>query len=353
MNHKGGINPVNPMWSEKYRPESLDDIVGQEHIVERLRFVVERLHQDGDDAGFPHMMFAGRAGTGKTSVAVALMKSMFGEDWKANFIELNASDERSINVVRTTVKDFARRGTIGTFQTSDGRELLIPFNVVFLDECDNLTPDAQSALRRIMEKYSKQTRFILSCNYPNKVIAPIRDRCAFSGSRFRPIPSDAICEALKAIVEQEGLDIAPDALKAVGEASNGSMRSALNLLFSATRIPVRVEVEDVRELTNEISETGLKQMLGLAIESNKHDVGDAQYLKAHRRLDSMIERMGEKGMNGVEILDAFHSLVQNDSNVPNNLRRAIYKHIGEAIYWCSISQDDLLTVKTFLRRITV
>jgi replication factor C small subunit len=204
-----------------------------------------------------------------------------------------------------------------------------------------------------MEKYSKQTRFILSCNYPNKVIAPIRDRCAFSGSRFRPIPSEAICEALKAIVEQEGLDIAPDALKAVGEASNGSMRSALNLLFSATRIPVRVEVEDVRELTNEISETGLKQLLGLAIESNKHDVGDAQYLKAHRRLDSMIEMMGEKGMNGVEILDAFHSLVQNDSNVPNKLRRAIYKHIGEAIYWCSISQDDLLTVKTFLRRITV
>ena len=94
-------------------------------------------------------------------------------------------------------------------------------------------------------------------------------------------------------------------------------------------------------------------MLGLAIESNKFDVGDAQYLKAHRRLDSMIEQMGEKGMNGVEILDAFHTLVQNDSKVPNKLRRAIYKHIGEAIYWCSISQDDLLTVKTFLRRITV
>ena len=94
-------------------------------------------------------------------------------------------------------------------------------------------------------------------------------------------------------------------------------------------------------------------MLGLAIESNKLEIGDDKYLKIHRRLDSMIERMGERGMSGVEILDAFHSTVQEDSDVPIILRRAIYKNIGEAIYWCSISSDDLLTVKTFLRRITI
>ncbi len=341
------------MWSEKYRPNNLDDIVGQEHIVKRLRYVVEKLHENGDDGAFPHMMFSGKAGTGKTSVAVALMKSMFGEDWKANFIELNASDERSINVIRTTVKDFARRGTIGTYQTKDGKDLLIPFNVVFLDECDNLTSDAQAALRRIMEKYSKQTRFILSCNYPHKVIAPIRDRCAFSGSRFKPIPSDAICRALEAIVKQEHLDIAPNALEAVGTAANGSMRSALNLLFSVSRIPIRVEIEDVNEIINEISQKSLRQMLGLAVESNKLGIEDSKYVKIHQRLDSMVENLGEKGKSGVEILDALLLTVEEGSNVPNKLRKSIYKSMGEAIYWCSISSDDLLTVKTFLRRITV
>jgi replication factor C small subunit len=340
------------MWIEQYRPQSLDDVVGQDHIVERLKFLVSELHRTGNDAGFPHLMFAGVAGVGKTSTAIALMKSAFGDDWDSNFIELNASDERSISTVRTTVKEFARRGTMGVYETTDGSVHAIPFNVVFLDECDNLTPDAQSALRRIMEKYSKQTRFILSCNYPHKVISPIKDRCAFSDTRFQPIPKKDIYGALQAVVAQEGVEIASDALKAVATASKGSMRKALNILFTVSRIPSKVELDDVREIVHEMSESQLREMLGLAIQANGVENDNKKYASIHRRLDSMLERLSAKGLSGVEILDAFHNTVQADDKVPVSLRRAIYQHIGEAIYWASVAQDDLLIVKTFLRRVS-
>ena len=340
------------MWTEKYRPNTLDDVIGQEHIVKRLEFMVDRVHQTGSAGDFPHLLLAGHAGLGKTSVAYALMRSMFGESWESNFIELNASDERSISVIRSKVKDFSSRGVIGNYEV-DGRTIGIPFNVVFLDEADNLTPDAQSALRRIMERYAKQTRFILSCNYPHKLIDPIRDRCAFADTRFQPIRKKPLLSALQAIVDAEGLHVEQDALEAVGRLSGGSMRKALNLLFLSTRIPGKVEVEDVREVANQIAPEKVRQLLASAIEASRLSPEDEKWLRTHRRLDTMIEKLGQRGLSGVEILDAFHRTVQEDDNVPLNLRRSIYKHIGEAVYWCSISQDDLLTAKTFLRRITV
>lgn len=340
------------MWSESFRPNSLSDVVGQDHIIKRLEYMVSRLHTTGDGASFPHLLFAGPPGIGKTSAAVALMKSMFGEDWNSNFVELNASDERSINVIRTTVKDFSRRGVIGSYLV-DGRTQPIPFNVVFLDECDNLTPDAQAALRRIMEKYSKQTRFILSCNYPHRVIDPLKDRCAFSDARFRPIDKKVIYRALKRIVEEKELNITEGALKSVSVHSQGSMRKALNLLFSVTRVPDQADEDDVSEIVNELSPTKMRELLGLALQANGKDATDPMYAKIHRQIDSLIERMGERGISGIEILDQFYQAVADDGDVPIALQRVIYESIGEAIYWTSVSQDDMLSVKTFLRRVTL
>jgi replication factor C small subunit len=148
---------LEEVWLEKYRPGTLDEVLGQDHVVDRLKGYA-RSNQ------LPHLLFAGPAGIGKTTCAIALAKQMFGEDWENNFQELNASDERGINTVRTKIKDFARTAPLGDAD----------FKIIFLDEADNLTSDAQAALRRTMEQYAGTCRFILSCNYSSRVIDPIQ-----------------------------------------------------------------------------------------------------------------------------------------------------------------------------------
>ena len=224
--------------SDEIRPNILNDVLGQDHIVKRLNQMVE-----SNNFNWPHMMFAGPAGVGKTSTAIALMRTAFGASWKENWLELNASDERSISVIRTKVKEFASRGVIGSY-TVDGKEKPIPFNVVFLDEADNLTPDAQAALRRIMEKYSK-TIFIISCNYPHKIIQPIQDRCAFSTSRFKPIDDETMKSFCISFGEKRKCKFTDEALERTIKSSGGSLRSATNLLQVVTLVPGLVELEEI------------------------------------------------------------------------------------------------------------
>ncbi|HJJ55254.1 MAG TPA: replication factor C small subunit, partial [Methanocorpusculum sp.] len=155
------------IWIEKYRPRKLDEVVGQKEIVDRLKLYAS-------SKSLPHLLFTGSAGIGKTTCAVALAREMFGDTWSMNFRELNASDERGIDVVRTQIKQFARTSPLGDAE----------FKVLFLDEADALTNDAQAALRRTMENYAETCRFILSCNYSSKIIDPIQSRCAIY--RFKP-----------------------------------------------------------------------------------------------------------------------------------------------------------------------
>ena len=163
---------MDEIWIEKYRPSNLSEVVGQTTITTRLKnYVKER--------SMPHLLFAGPAGIGKTTSAIALSKELFGDLWKHNLHELNASDERGIDIVRGKIKEFARTAPLG----EDG------FKIIFLDEADALTSAAQAALRRTMEKYSRTCRFIMSCNFSSKIIDPIQSRCAVF--RFKPInPSD-------------------------------------------------------------------------------------------------------------------------------------------------------------------
>lgn len=340
---------IEMLWQEKYRPQTLDDIVGQSHIIPRLLFMIEELHQTGNDGAWPHLFFAGPPGVGKTAIAVALMRTAFGDDWKANWLELNASNDRSINTVRNQIKEFASKGVVGTYLVN-GEAKPIPFNVVFLDEADALTPDAQAALRRTMERYSSKTRFILSCNYPQKIIEPLRDRCAFADARFKPVPRGDMVKALRKVVDSENINISKDALKQVVIHSKGSMRKSLNLLFTASRQLEEVEEEDVIDIVQTMSQEQKTSLLARAVEANTTQDEDDRR-RMHRALDRHVEDLHANGLSGAEILDGIYEAVSNDTKMPARLQRAILMSMGEALYWCSVSSNDLLAVKTFFRRV--
>ncbi len=338
------------MWTESWRPKTLNEVIGQSHIVSRLEYMVEDLRTTGNDGALSYMMFPGPPGVGKTAVAVATMKTAFGRDWSANWLELNASDDRSINTVRTKIREFASKGVIGTYLVN-GKPVAIPFNVVFLDEADHLTNDAQAALRRTMEKYSKHTRFILSCNYPHKIIEPLRDRCAFSETRFTPIPAEDMKVALERVISDEEVKIEDDAISLLIKKSGGSMRKALNLLFTATRQVSSVERADINEIARTMTPDMKNRLLGKAIAANK--AKDEEHIQAHRALDRYIDQLHDQGFTGAEILDNIYESVASDEKMPVKLQRAILTNMGEALYWASVSSNDLLAVKTFFRRVTV
>jgi len=213
-------------WVEKYRPKRIIDIAGHEEIKKRL-------HVYAKEGSMPHLLFAGPAGTGKTTSALALAGEVFAGHLEGNFLELNASDDRGIEVVRNNIKDFARTMSLGE----------VPFKIIFLDEADALTTDAQNALRRTMEKYTRTCRFILSCNYSSKIIEPLQSRCALF--RFTRITDEVIEAQLKKIAQAESLKADKDGLEAILYVSEGDMRHAINVLQATAAVAKAVTKLDV------------------------------------------------------------------------------------------------------------
>ncbi|WP_411965096.1 replication factor C small subunit [Haloferax sp. YSMS24] len=304
------------IWIEKYRPQTLDDVYGQEEIVERLRSYIER-----DD--LPHLLFAGPAGVGKTTSATAIARAIYGDDWRGNFLELNASDQRGIDVVRDRIKNFAR----SSFGGHD-------YRIIFLDEADSLTNDAQSALRRTMEQFSDNTRFILSCNYSSKIIDPIQSRCAVF--RFSPLGDDAIADQTRDIAEAEGIELTDDGLDALVYAAGGDMRRAINSLQAAATTGEVVDEEAVYMITSTARPEDIEEMVRSAI--------DGDFTTARKKLETLIV---DTGMAGGDIIDQLHRSVW-DFDLDERTAVRLMERIGEADYRISEGANEQVQLEALL-----
>lgn len=213
-------------WVEKYRPKQVKDVAHQDEVVRVLTNTLET-------ANCPHMLFYGPPGTGKTTTALAIAHQLYGPELnKSRVLELNASDDRGINVVRTKIKDFAAVA-VGSGQRQ-GVYPCPPYKIIILDEADSMTEDAQNALRRTMETYSKVTRFFFICNYISRIIEPLASRCA--KFRFKPLPEEIMSNRILHICNEEGLTLDTEALSTLSSVSQGDLRRAITYLQGAARL---------------------------------------------------------------------------------------------------------------------
>jgi replication factor C small subunit len=261
------------MWVEKYRPEKISSIINQKEVIGSLKSLLKNMSE------MPHLMFSGSAGVGKTTTAICLAREILGDHWKDHTLELNASDERGINMVRDRVKKFARFSGLGT---------KIPFKIIILDEADEMTSDAQTALRRIIEDTARYCRFILIANNISKIIEPLQSRCAVF--KFTRISEDEIISHLEEICKKEKIKFEQKGLKTIYDYSEGDMRHSINILQATASLGV-------------VSESNVKSSAGL---SKVSDVGDILKLAIAGKLsearNKMIEIIKVYGMSESDFL---------------------------------------------------
>jgi replication factor C small subunit len=315
------LTPVEAaLWTEKYRPKSLSEIIDQEEIVSRLQEFVKR-------AAMPHCLFAGPPGTGKTTAALCLAHDLFGERFQDVFMELNASDERGIDVVRTTVKEFARMASLSS----------VPFKILVLDEADNMTGDAQAALRRTMEKYTETCRFVLCCNYSGRIIEPIQSRCALF--RFTPLPEHEIVEHLHSIAETEGLKVTEPALKSIVEVGEGDLRKSINTLQAAASMSKGITEEAVYQVVGRAKPTDVHDMLNHALK------GD--FIKAREELRHLLVKYG---LSGSEIIRQIHSEIFR-LTIPEKKRIDLIEAVGEIDFRLVQGGDEEIQLSALLAQL--
>ncbi|MCW4015489.1 MAG: replication factor C small subunit [Candidatus Bathyarchaeota archaeon] len=294
------------MWVEKYRPKTLDEIVDLHHVVESLQAFLK------NPQSMPHLLLAGIPGTGKTTVALCIARELFGDKWKSFTLELNASDERGINTVRDRIKDFSRYGRTGFGDA--------PYSLIILDESDQMTGPAQTALRRIMETSSRTSRFILICNYSSKIIEPIQSRCAIF--RFSKLDKIAMIEHLKKIADKEDIQLLEEAAERIVEYSEGDLRHAINSLQTAAAYQTGViDEQTVLQVFGEASPRQVQAMLNKALNGN--------FVEARKLMYDLI---GQYGFSGSEIVRQMQRELLKVAYLSDTEKAELTNIIGEYDY---------------------
>lgn len=315
------MSVANVSWTEKHRPESLDEIKGHDHVVNRMKNWV-------DDDEMPHVLFAGPQGTGKTAMVQSFCREKYGEDWRNNMLELNASDDRGIDTVRDRVKQFSRTGTVGEHE----------FSVVFLDEVDSMTNDAQAALRRVMEDFADRTRFFLSCNYPSQIIDPIQSRCA--SFQLSGLTDNDVEELVIEVAAHEGIDIGDEAVELVAQDARGDARKAITTLQTAA-LDGEVSSQSVRDVADVVEYSTVREIVLLAAD------GDLQGSAA--MLD---EEVLKEGVSAHTFIETALRVVEG-MDLPEDAKAKILDHLGEVDRGLTHGANSHVQLHSWLAKVMV
>ncbi|MBS3159156.1 replication factor C small subunit [Candidatus Woesearchaeota archaeon] len=306
----------NSIWVEKYRPKTFDEIKGQRHIIPRIKAFVEKKNM-------PHLLLCGPPGSGKSTSAFVIANELYGKN-KEDFLDLNASDSRGIDVIRMQVKDFARTKSIKD----------VPFKIIHLDESDALTKEAQQALRRTMENYSRTCRFILSANFPSKIIDPIKSRCSIF--RFKPLDKESLYEYIDYITSNEGLILKDGVKSRLVEMGEGDVRQTVNLLQSCSSVSKEIDLEILKEVSGIIENIDIKEILELAIGGG--------FLNAKKRL---LDIMLENGLSGIDTVKQIQKSIY-ELNISDDEKLKLIEKCGEIEYRLVEGANDFIQIEALL-----
>ncbi|KAK3362941.1 P-loop containing nucleoside triphosphate hydrolase protein [Lasiosphaeria hispida] len=320
-------------WVEKYRPKTLSDVTAQDHTITVLQRTLQATN-------LPHMLFYGPPGTGKTSTILALAKELYGPElMKSRVLELNASDERGISIVREKVKDFARMQLTNPPPGYKSRYPCPPYKIIILDEADSMTQDAQSALRRTMETYSKITRFCLICNYVTRIIDPLASRC--SKFRFKSLDQGNAKRRLEEIASLEGVGLEEGAIDALIKCSEGDLRKAITYLQSAARLvggPARAggDVEDADEMEVDrktVTVRIVEDIAGVIPDTTIQTLIKAMRPRAagdtYQSIAKVVEEMVADGWSAGQTMTQLYQAIVYDETIPDSQKNKIVMIFSE------------------------
>ena len=312
-------NLNSSIWVDKYRPKLFKDIIGQENFIKRIQSFIK-------SKSLPHMLLAGSPGTGKTTTAMVVANELYGEGaLSGNYLELNASDDRGIDVIRTKIKEFAKLKSL----------VQIPYKIICLDEADSLTKEAQQALRRTMEKFSNTCRFILCCNEISKLIDPIQSRCVIF--KFKGLEEKQILEVIEKISKEENIEVDDDAKKLLCEITNGDLRKLINFLQSTGSISSKITTKQIEEVADFINPKEIEKMLNFALSK-----------KFTEAREEMIKLRVLKGLTALEILKETYKQIISNENIEPLKKVKIVDRIATIEFRIVEGSDSEIQLESFL-----